>query len=132
MMKQLPASALLCVTLAASVAGDAAAQTTHDVTVQNFSFSPNDLTIRVGDIVRWTNVQGTHDVVEDNDAWESGAPGQGWVFSRTFNDPGEILYHCSVHSSPGQNIDTNMNGRLDVVMPPEFVFGDGFEDLPPP
>jgi len=129
MITRMLAGLLLCIVHVGS-SGNAAAQTTHDVTVQNFSFSPNDLTIQVGDTVRWTNVQGTHDVTEDNDAWESGSPGQGWVFSRTFNDPGEILYYCSVHSTPGQNINSNMNGRLNVEAPPEFVFDDGFEDLP--
>jgi plastocyanin len=40
---------------------------TFDVAVQNNSFSPNNLTIEVGDTVRWTNNSGrTHDVTADN------------------------------------------------------------------
>ena len=44
---------------------------THEVTVGNNFFSPNDLTIQVGDTVRWTNNAGFHDVTADDFSWAS-------------------------------------------------------------
>lgn len=89
--------------------------TTHDVTVGNNFFSPNDLTIEVGDTVRWTNNAGrTHDVTADDGSFAS-ETASSFTYSRTFNSVAEILYHCSVHSSPGQNRETSQNGRVVVV-----------------
>lgn len=99
---------------------------THEVTVENFRFSPNELEIEPGDTVRWTNVGGFHDVTDDAFTWAS-ETGSGWVFERSFGDPGEVSYHCSVHSSPGQPIATGMNGRITVKPNLERVFSDGFE-----
>lgn len=87
---------------------------THDVQVRNNFYSPNNITIEVGDTVRWTNNAGFHDVTADDNSFSS-PTSNGWVYSRTFMSVGEILYYCSVHSSPGQNISNNMNGRINVV-----------------
>jgi plastocyanin len=103
------------------------AAVTHEVTVENFRFSPNDLTIEAGDTVRWTNAEGFHDVTADNFSWSS-ATGFGWVYERAFDAAGEVLYHCTVHSGPGQPIQTSMNGRITVEAPGESpLFADGFE-----
>jgi plastocyanin len=92
-----------------------AAVTTHDVAVINNRFSPNDLTIEVGDTVRWTNSAArTHDVTADDGSFAS-QTSSSFEFSLVFSSIEEILYHCTVHSSAGQNINTNMNGRLNVV-----------------
>ena len=87
---------------------------THDVMVGNNFFSPNDLTIQVGDTVRWTNMAGFHDVTADDFSWAS-PTSSSFVFERTFNTVEEVLYHCTVHSAPGQPIATSMNGRLNVT-----------------
>ena len=87
---------------------------THDVTVRNNFFEPNDITIEVGDTVRWTNNSGFHDVTADDGSFNS-ATSNSFTFSRTFNSIAEVLYYCSVHSSPGQDINTRMNGRVNVV-----------------
>jgi len=89
---------------------------TFDVAIWNFKFTPNDLTISVGDTVRWTNTAGFHDVTEDNNVFSSGAASSSaFVFERTFNTIEEILYYCTVHSTPGQDINTNMNGKITVI-----------------
>ncbi len=86
-----------------------------DVTISNFKFTPNNLTIKVGDTVRWTNVQGFHDVTEDNNNFSSGAASSSaFVFEHTFNSVEEVFYYCTVHSSPGRDINTFMNGRINV------------------
>jgi len=94
----------------------AAAAETHDVLVEDNMFIPNDITINIGDTVRWTNAIGgaPHDVTEDNRIWFS-ETSASFTYSRTFNSAEEILYYCSVHSSPGRNRNVSMNGRVVVV-----------------
>jgi len=86
---------------------------TFEVVISNNEFTPNDLTVEVGDTVNWTLQNGTHTVTEDNDSFDSGL--NNFPFSQTFQSIAEILYYCSVHSSPGQDINTNMNGRINVI-----------------
>ena len=102
---------------------------THDVTVRNNFFSPNDLTIQVGDTVRWTNSSGFHDVTADDGSWGS-VTSNSWTFSRTFNSVEEVLYYCTVHSSPGRNINSNMNGRINVIgaQEPTFLINNRLSD----
>lgn len=66
-------------------------------------FAPQFITIDQGDIVQWTNVQGTHAVdgttftFPDNpESFTSGNSGSGWVFSHTFSIPGFYNYECPV------------------------------------
>ena len=89
------------------------AQTTHEVAVNDSFFAPNDITIEVGDTVRWINAAGglLHDVTADDFSWASETDNE-FIYERTFNSVEEILYHCSVHSFPGGNF---MNGRVNVV-----------------
>jgi len=106
----------------------AAIAATHNVSIVGLSFQPNNLTIAVGDTVRWTNNGGNHDVSADNGSWASAI---GFTtYSRTFSTVEEVLYHCSVHSSPGRNIDTSMNGRLNVIEAdgPDFLINNGLSD----
>jgi len=73
---------------------------THSVSVVDNRFTPNDITINVGDTVRWTNAAGgaMHDVTEDNRRWNS-ITATSFTFSHTFNSVEEVLYYCTVHSS---------------------------------
>jgi plastocyanin len=104
---------------------------THDVTVGDSFFSPNDLTIQVGDTVRWTaaNTGMPHDVTADDFSWNS-PTSNNFVFERTFNTVEEVLYHCTVHSSPGMNINTFMNGRITVEQAngSDFVINTALSD----
>ena len=112
----------------------AATAATHDVAVEDNRFTPNDITIDVGDTVRWTNASGgnPHDVQADDGSFASSIAAS-FVFERTFNSAAEILYYCSVHSSPGANRDTRMNGRVTVVeaagVPPTADFTSSCTDL---
>ncbi|HEX9252246.1 MAG TPA: T9SS type A sorting domain-containing protein [Ignavibacteriaceae bacterium] len=87
-------------------------QTTHDVSVGNFSFTPAQLTINVGDIVRWTNTGGLHNVVADDNSFTSGAvSSSAWVYEHTFNSAGTNPYYCSLHGGPG---GVGMSGVVTV------------------
>lgn len=99
---------------------------THEVTIEGLRFVPNDITIAPGDTVRWSWSTGVpHDVTADDGSFSSGAATTMDTYERTFNSIGEILYHCSVHSSPGRDIDSNMNGRItveeDTAPEPPFI-----------
>jgi plastocyanin len=78
---------------------DVLAQTTHDVTVGNNFFSPANLTIQVGDTVRWTNAADggpPHDVTGSGFA---SVTAESFTFQHTFTQPGTFNYVCTVHSS---------------------------------
>lgn len=86
-----------------------------DVRVGDNFYSPNDLTIKVGDTVRWTaNGNMPHDVTADDGSFAS-ATSSNLIYERTFNTAEEIRYYCTVHSTPGRDINVFMNGRINVV-----------------
>ena len=84
------------------------AQTSHAVTVTNGTFTPDTLTINVGDTVVWTNMEGNHNVNGTTATFPSnmesfgnevGPP--GWVFSHVFTKAGVYDYHCDPHAQFG-------------------------------
>jgi plastocyanin len=100
-----------------------------NVTLRDFRFTPNDLTINVGDTVHFVNNQGFHNVVADDGAYSSGNPANApWTFDHTFSSPGVFRVYCAVHSGPGQDITTAMNARITVngtAPPPAFSINQG-------
>lgn len=87
-------------------------QTVHNVSVTNFSFTPAQLTISAGDVVRWTNNAGTHNVVADDNSFTSGpVSSSAWVYEFTFNLPGTNPYYCELHGGPG---GSGMSGVIFV------------------
>lgn len=87
-------------------------QTTHNVNVSSFSFTPAQITINVGDMVRWTNTGGVHNVVADDNSFTSGAvSSSAWVYEHTFNSVGTNPYYCSLHGGPG---GVGMSGVVTV------------------
>jgi plastocyanin len=71
-----------------------------DAQISNFSFSPDPLTIHVGDTLRWTNKDGTsHTVTADDGSFTSQSLGSQATFTHTFNAPGPVAYHCAIHPS---------------------------------
>ncbi len=100
---------------------------TIDVAVSSNRYTPNSVTINVGDTVRWTNTGGFHNVSADDGSFGNTAANTAWVFSRTFTQAGQFPYFCQVHSVPGENINTSMNGIVIVQAPPPpaFVINQG-------
>ena len=106
---ELPPVALACCAALLTLAGSAAAQTTHIVTVSGFSFSPDDITIMEGDTGRWINLNPEHNVAETdcpatsgssyNGGFRSGDPGDVNSFEVTFNSAGEFCYICEPHAA---------------------------------
>jgi plastocyanin len=83
---------------------------TVDVTIQDFTFSPKNVTIHAGMSVRWINHGPSgHTTTSDTGKWTSGtlgAPNGGGVYGGgtnggsytvAFPDTGTFAYHCEIH-----------------------------------
>ncbi|GEM_PF-1234496 len=95
----------------------AAFAATVNVSIVNFAFSPQNITIEVGDTVVWTNndssssIYGPVPIIHTttsgtscptgNGIWNSGSLSTGQSFSFTFNQPGTYPYFCAIHCFTG-------------------------------
>jgi plastocyanin len=69
-----------------------------EVKVDNFSFSPQTITIAPGTTVIWTNRDDIpHTVVSDDKVFKSKVLDTDEKFSYTFDKAGDFPYFCSVH-----------------------------------
>jgi plastocyanin len=91
------------------VPAEAAAVAETQVVIDNFAFSPRELTVVPGTRVTWVN----HDDVPHTAtstvrprAFDSGALDTDKTFSFVFKNPGTYEYFCAVHP--------NMTGRVIV------------------
>ncbi|CAI8423210.1 MAG: Uncharacterised protein [Flavobacterium sp. SCGC AAA160-P02] len=87
-------------------------QNTYDLTWANDGSDDNQqITIEIGDTVRWTWGSGTHNLraTSGTESFNSGYhAGPGYVFSYTFNQVGSTNYVCDPHAG-------NMNGTVTVT-----------------
>ena len=66
--------------------------------VDNFSFSPQTITIKPGTTVIWTNRDDIpHTVVSDDRVFKSKVLDTDDKFSFTFDKAGSFPYFCSIH-----------------------------------
>jgi plastocyanin len=77
------------------------------VSMQDFFFLPEEVTIPVGTTITWTNRGGTAHTATSTGIWDSGTvrPGQSW--SATFATTGTFNYLCTIHPD-------RMTGRIVV------------------
>ncbi|HEY7026047.1 MAG TPA: plastocyanin/azurin family copper-binding protein [Gemmatimonadales bacterium] len=84
-----------------------------NVTIQNFSFAPANVSIKVGGTVKWTNKgPSPHTTTSDQSVWASsqlnppvgggggyggGGGMPGGAYTLTFHTAGTYGYHCSIH-----------------------------------
>ena len=96
-------------TLPVLAATAARAQTTHTVTITNFAFTPQDLTIAAGDTVTWVNEGSAgHSAWESaGDAFDTGIIRRGNSASLTFTSAGQFNYRCRPHG--------NMTGTITIT-----------------
>jgi plastocyanin len=86
--------------LAAAPAFAAEAKPAATVVIDNFSFSPAQLSVAAGSTVTWENHDDMpHTIVNDGTPREfKSAPlDSGEHFSQTFAKPGTYKYFCSIH-----------------------------------
>ncbi len=68
------------------------------MTIQDFNFISQTITVPVGTTVTWTNNdQVEHTATSDTGVFGSGLLGINGTFSYTFNEPGVFPYHCEPH-----------------------------------
>lgn len=84
-----------------NVATSSQAVLTANVTIKNFSFSPNTLRVQIGTKVTWVNNDSaSHTVTSLTSAGlASGSLNQGESYSYTFSTKGTFKYKCNFHPS---------------------------------
>ena len=91
------AIASLCL-LGAIAACSRPAPRVHTVKIQNFVFTPSELTVARGDTVVWSNTDFVpHSATSRNSAWDSKAieANGSWRFAA--RDAGRYDYYCVLH-----------------------------------
>jgi len=81
---------------ASAPAGSTAAVT---VTIKDFKFSPQPVQAKVGDVVAWTNQDGTtpHSATMDTAGCDTNTINGGATAMLVFSQAGTYTYHCSIH-----------------------------------
>jgi amicyanin len=78
--------------------GAVAAQEENAVTIDNFTFTPPELTIAAGTTVKWVNHDDIpHTVVDKGRSFRSKALDTNDSYSFTFTTAGTFDYFCSLH-----------------------------------
>jgi plastocyanin len=82
--------------------GGAAAGKSVAVEIVDIDFDPKDKTVAKGTTVKWTNTGKLPHTVTKEDGpgpdFDSGTLQPGDTYEETFTTPGEIAYHCTIHS----------------------------------
>lgn len=69
-----------------------------EVKVDNFTFSPETVTVPVNSTVTWVNKDDIPHVIASNDGlFKSKALDTDQKYSFTFSKPGTYAYYCSIH-----------------------------------
>lgn len=79
--------------------GSTAPAAPNTVVIEDYEFVPQELEVKVGDTVTWTNRDAfNHYVVTTDRSLDSGliTPGSSW--SKPFSTPGTIEYYCDIHN----------------------------------
>jgi len=73
----------------------------YNVEISGFAFQPQQITIKTGDIVVWTNQDSVSHTIKSDTGNEisSSSLSKGATYSHTFTQPGTYDYHCSIHPS---------------------------------
>jgi plastocyanin len=89
------------------VAGSNDASAAQQISIDNFAFSPQTLSVPVGATVTWINCDDVpHTVVDPDKRFKSAALDTDDKFSFTFTTAGEYPYFCGIH--------THMTGKVVV------------------
>ena len=99
----------------AGTAETAGGPTTTQVFLQNFAFTPVDLSVIAGSEVIWLNQDGApHNVAFVDGSVASDNFFQGESFANTFGEPGTFQIYCTLHGSPdGSGMSATMTVLAD-------------------
>jgi halocyanin-like protein len=84
------------------------------------AFNPAAVLVDPGTMIQWVwTGNGSHNVVEENDAFESELTNEaGFTFERTFSEPGVTQYYCLPHRALGMKgvvVVGEENAETDLV-----------------
>ncbi len=80
---------------------------------QDYKFSPQNVTVNVGDTVTFVNKGATmHTATASDGSFDSGGMNTNATFNQTFTKPGTIKYYCKFHGSAD---GAGMAGAITVV-----------------
>jgi plastocyanin len=81
------------------------------VSIEDFYFEPSEAAIQPGDTITWTN-EGNHPhtVTADDGSFDSGTLQPGESYSHTFQSPGMVPYHCSIHPFMTGSVSVGQSG----------------------
>jgi plastocyanin len=81
------------------IAAPSQAEGTNQVTIDNFTFQPQEITVNVGDTVTWTNRDDIpHNVRATGGAtWKCAVMDTGGTCDIPFKTAGEFTYFCALH-----------------------------------
>ena len=114
-MKRLLYLAILSMVALVVFAPAASAQDDMTVSIQDFFFSPDQMTVAPGTTVTWVNDgQQPHTSTADDGTWDSGTLQPGDDYSFTFDQPGTYTYHCSIHPDMTATITVSDDGGGDT------------------
>jgi plastocyanin len=80
----------------------------HTNEIKGLAFNPDQISVRAGDSVTWINHDSDRHHLQ-GDGFESQDLTNGAKFTVQFPEPGEIAYHCTIH--------TYMEGKVMVLNP---------------
>ena len=81
-----------------ALAAVAAEDATNTITIDNFSFTPPEITVAVGTTVKWVNHDDIpHSVVNKDKVFRSKALDTDDSYSYTFASAGSFEYFCGLH-----------------------------------
>ena len=107
--------------LAAVVFAPVALAANTAVDIAGFAFSPQTVTVHVGDTVTWTNGDAQHHTATaDDGSFNTGAINSGSSKSVTLTTAGTFPYHCSIHPSMTATIvvESASARATDAEIPP--------------
>ena len=79
-------------------AQDATKKDANEITIDNFTFTPKELTVAVGTTVKWLNHDDIpHTIVEKKTTFRSKALDTDDSYSFTFTSAGTFDYFCGLH-----------------------------------
>jgi plastocyanin len=92
-----PATAIALI-FAATMAAPLARAADTAVSIDNFTFAPQRITVKTGTTVTWTNRDDIpHTVTSKTAVFKSKALDTGDTFTFTFTAPGSYPYFCALH-----------------------------------
>ena len=95
---------LICCTAFLALLSSHAATVQVQVGAGGMKFTPQNVTINVGDTIEWVWAKNGHSTTSGTPGhpdgmWDSGVKNTGFIFSRTFVAGGTFNYYCSPHGS---------------------------------